>query len=51
MAPACHDGNTGLQADEIKRLLTVSGRARAVSEGAQDALLLQELTGDAKDTP
>ena len=43
--------NKGLQVDDIERLLTISGQAQAVSEGAQDALLLQELKGDAKDTP
>ena len=51
MVPACHARNKGLQVDDIERLLTISGQAQAVSEGAQDALLLQELKGDAKDTP
>lgn len=50
MAPACQARNTGLQADDIERLLTISGQAQAGSEGAQDALLLQEHKGDAKDT-
>ena len=49
-APACHARNTEAQADDIKRLLTLSGLIQAVNEGAPGCLLSHVFNGDARDT-
>lgn len=44
-APACHARSTEVRADDIKRLLTLSGLIQAVNEGVPGHLLIHVSPG------